>query len=118
MISIRPEQVSAFDSSVREHFIERMVEHLRRCFPEQCAASGDESLRLRISRAMDRAAKYEIRKERDVARFLDVGMIFGETFDIEYIWAVVPLGQTSDPSVRTRIVFDEARRQAEEQGIR
>jgi hypothetical protein len=114
MISIRPEQMSALDASVRERFIGRMVEHLRRCFPERCAASSDADMRQRISRAMDRAAQYEIRRERDLGRFLDVGMIFGETFDTDCPWATAVLGQPIDPSARMKILFEDARRRAQD----
>jgi len=118
VISIRPEQASAFDSYMRESFIERMVGHLRRSFPRQCATGSEESLRVRISHAMDRAAKYDIRKERDVARFLDVGMVFGENFDTECSWAAAHLGRSSEPSVRMKLLFDEAWQKAKEQGLR
>ncbi len=112
MIAIRPEQSSAFDAYMRENFITRMAGHLRRSFPRQCDGVSEAELRARIGRAMDRAAVYEIRKERDIARFLDVGMIFGENFDTEMPWAAERLAGSTDPSVRMKLTFDEARRRS------
>ena len=118
MIALRPEQMNAFDSYMRESFIQRMAGHLRRSFPRQCEGLSEESLRARIERGMERAKSYGILKERDVARYLDVGMVFGENFDTQCDWAAAYLKGSGNPSVRMKLLFEQARQKANERGIR
>jgi hypothetical protein len=117
LISIGTTVASAFDAYMRENFISRMAEHLRRCFPGECAARSEEDLRTGVGNAMDRAASYGIRTELDVARFLDVGMVYGERFDEDCEWAHSHLKSEKDAAVRMKLVYDEALRREKERRL-
>ncbi len=70
MFTIRQAHMDAFSEASRGAFEERMVGHLRSRFPEQCQEAGEERVRQRINDGIKRAARYDIRTERDVATFI------------------------------------------------
>ncbi len=89
MLSIRREQLEALGLGRREAFIDRLVEKLRQHWTTECAALDDAALRQRVGDVMDRAARYGLRAEVDVARYVNITMALGPTFDEDprYPWA-------------------------------
>ncbi|QSQ23750.1 hypothetical protein JY651_01820 [Pyxidicoccus parkwayensis] len=89
MLRIRREQLDALGLARREAFIDRLAEKLRRHWASECEGLDAPALRERIGDAIDRAAKYELRAEVDVARYLNITFALGPRFDEDprYPWA-------------------------------
>lgn len=70
MFTMRQQQTDVFAADYRQTFEDRMVQHLRIRFPTKCEELGEEMVRDRIRDGIKRAARYEIKAERDVVRFI------------------------------------------------
>jgi hypothetical protein len=78
---IRKEQMSALAGNAAADFENRMVVHLKKCFPAECEKLQEQRVRETIRYGMDRAAQYGVKTERDVCKYIDVMMVFGRDFD-------------------------------------
>jgi hypothetical protein len=115
MLTMRQEQCNALNSDLRRRYVERVLAHLRQFFPRQSQSMGEPALRAFVDWGIERAASYRIVAERDVCRYIDVMTVFGRQFDTDPACAWAPPILTAryvDPSVKTEILFQEARRQA------
>ncbi len=102
----------AFKEKARGRFEDRMIEHLRRCFPSQFDDPGEEALRELIRAGVDKANGYGFVAERDVCKFIDLMVVFGEKFDKDRSlpWAreILSDPEEEDPSERIERLFDAA----------
>jgi hypothetical protein len=89
LLTLRQEQMAAFSRIEVEKFEAWMLTHLVQFFPKQCAALKEAELRELIQYGIERARAYEITFERDVAKYIDLMLVFGRHFDIDnrYPWA-------------------------------
>jgi hypothetical protein len=89
MLTIRREQIEALNADMRRRFEARMVTHVNQFFIQRCQLLGDVGVREWIVAGIERAAKYGIKAEVDVCRFIDVMFVFGREFDTNprYPWA-------------------------------
>lgn len=79
---IRKAQVEALRWSVRRRFAEdELTRHVRRTWPDELAAAGEESIRGLVRRTLDTARSHGIDRLEDLARFLNLVMRWGEGFD-------------------------------------
>lgn len=104
MLTIRKTQMQALNAYMRQSFEDRMVRHLAQAFPELYQAmldpkGGDRRVRGFIQEGVRRAARYDIKSERDVALFIEVMAAVDEHFEEkpEMKWAAAIL---KDPSLR------------------
>jgi hypothetical protein len=67
---IRPEHVAALNQAQFEDYRERSIKHLRESFPEVTAPATDDQLRQFVADGVRSAARFNIRREVDVTRFL------------------------------------------------
>ncbi len=88
-MKIRNEQIEAFNEARVSKFEQYMYDHLRKWIPGQCAELGEEAVRQRIHDGIDRAARYDVFGQRDLARFIDLMFVLGPRFDRDsrYPWA-------------------------------
>jgi hypothetical protein len=93
MLTIRKEQLKVFSQNETLNFEDRVAAHLRKIFPERSELLGEEKLAELIQRGIKRARVYEIVAQRDVCKYLDLMMIFGQDFDIDpkLAWASATL---------------------------
>jgi len=93
MAMMRKQQMAAFSEDQARRFEERMVDHVRRCFPSEWRDLGEAQVREWIRTGVARAAEYGIDIEYDVARFVDLKYILAEDFDSnpEIPWAAAIL---------------------------
>jgi hypothetical protein len=100
MFVMRQSHLEAFDEAVTEGFEDRMLGHLRARFPQECEELGEEGVRRRIRDGAKRAARYEMKSERDVARF--IRFMFGIRPDFDKSrktqWAADILKNTEVPA--------------------
>ena len=83
MLTIRHEQMQAFETYMARQFEERLSASLRSRFHKKTADLNDEQLRASIRAGAELAAAYGITVERDVARFVTLQYRLGAAFDID-----------------------------------
>lgn len=86
---IRTEQMDVMRESALQQFVDRMIAHLKREFPEQTAKMPEGELRTLIHQSMRTAEKYDVIYEVDIERYLECVMLYGRDFDVnpETSWA-------------------------------
>jgi hypothetical protein len=93
-------------------FEDRMVEHLRENFPEECEEMGEEDVREAVRHGVERAGEYGMELEQDVCNYINVMFVYGRDFDTdaELPWAGQILNDPSreDPTDKTDALYDEA----------
>lgn len=89
MLTIRREQIEVLNADMRRRFEMRMVAHVNQFFVQRCQLLGETGVREWIAAGIERAAKYGIKAEVDVCRYIDVMFVFGREFDADprYPWA-------------------------------
>ncbi len=111
MVVIRKQQMDDMSPDEVRKFEDRMLEHLRECFPEECEDMSEDELREMIRHGVDKAESYGIDAEDDVCGYIDVMAVFGPDFDTdpECAWAAAILNDESiDPEDRSDALCDEA----------
>ena len=115
MFTIRKEQMAAFRPLGKKAFEDRVLDHLKRAFPQQSAALGNEKLRETIQYGTERAAAYRIVAERDVCKYIDLMVLYGRDFDIDpnLPWAQSVLQNQAirHPSTKVERLYKEAKKQ-------
>ena len=111
MLTIRQEQFTFFSRLEVEKFEDWTLAHLKKFFPRECAAAGDERLRDTIQHGIRRAASYGIKTRPDVAKYVDLAVVFGRDFDTDprLGWAGRILGEKREPSARMRALLRAAK---------
>jgi hypothetical protein len=114
MLVIRDPQMAALGLRHRAAFEARLREHLRRFFPERCAALGPGGLDEAVGHGVARAGAHGIVAERDVCKYVDLMFVFGRDFDLaaRQPWAARILRRhaASAPSARVEALMDKAMR--------
>ncbi|MCP4250648.1 MAG: hypothetical protein GY778_26705 [bacterium] len=80
-MKIRDQQLEAFTEDRTSKFEQYMYDHLHKWVPGQCADLGPRGVQKRIHDGMDRAERYGIIGQRDLARFIDLTFALGPRFD-------------------------------------
>jgi hypothetical protein len=83
MLTIRSAQLVVLSEAEVEKFEDWMLVHLSQFFARQCAAAGDERLRAMVRYGIKRAAAYRITARSDVAKYIDLMVVFGRDFDTD-----------------------------------
>ena len=81
MLVIRRAQMDALARSAMEPFVENVIGHLRRVWPEECAAMGEEGLEAFVAHGMAKCERYEIETEYDVGRYCDLMLLLTKDLD-------------------------------------
>jgi hypothetical protein len=87
MLTIRAAQFAVFSQVEMGKFEDWTLAHLRKFFPDQCAALGEPELREWIRYGIWRAAHHGVTAKRDVCKYLDLMIVFGRDFDKRWGWA-------------------------------
>jgi len=89
MLTFTAEQMKAMRDETRRVFELRMLEHLRRAFPDRTAGAADARILEFIRYGIRRARRYGLVGQRDVRRYLGYMLIYGTHFDAdpEIAWA-------------------------------
>lgn len=115
VLVIRNAQMQALARPQLEAFTRRMVDHVRRVFSERAAPMTDEQIRSQVQDGIERAEAYGIRREADVALFIDILFGIGPDFDDrpECAWIRTILENRDDSgTLRMQLVYDELPRRA------
>ncbi len=90
MLTIRSDQMKRMADPRWTSFATRVAEHMAATFPDRIALMTPEEVRELIWQAAERAAKYDLGTEREVAAFADTMLLLGRSFDSDprYRWAL------------------------------
>ncbi len=110
MLRIRKAQERALSAAQVKNFDDRMVAHVRKCWPQHYEKLGEENTRLLIAYERERAATYGIVTERGVCKYTDLAMVYGPDFDQDtrHPWARQILEDKTirDPGLRLKALHD------------
>lgn len=81
MLSIRKEQMQALRKVARGRFVNEMMMHLRRQFPEQTMELSGDDLRALVEEGMNQADEYDVELRNDIRRYLECMVVHGRDFD-------------------------------------
>ncbi|HEY1219914.1 MAG: hypothetical protein ABSE42_10500 [Bryobacteraceae bacterium] len=111
MLTIRQAQFAIFSQLEVRKFEEWMLAHLKKFFPVQCAAAGDQRLLEMVRYGIQRAAAHGITAKRDVCKYLDLTIVFGRDFDTDRRtrWAGEILARRRNPGVKMQILLQAAK---------
>lgn len=108
---IRKAQLDVLTDAARKPFMEYMMGHLNRTYPEQTRMLREDGTRQRIRGGIARAAQYGIIGQRDVARYIDLMFMLSPTFDEDrrFPWASQILTDAGiDPVAKVDRLFEAA----------
>jgi hypothetical protein len=112
MLTIRKEQIKVFDEMAMKQFIESMVIHVKKHFPEESKPMDDEQLKNYIRDVISSGKKYGLVSERDICKYLNLTMHFGKDFDKnpenEWMKTMLMDGIEPNPSIRISKLYNEA----------
>jgi hypothetical protein len=112
---IRSEQMAFFSNASLKTFEDRVLPHLNKCFPAQCAALGEPELRSTIQYGITRAASYGITTEREVCKYIDLMVVFGRDFDrdptLPWVSAILNGRHWRTPTVKLEHLYQTAKEQ-------
>jgi hypothetical protein len=81
IIELQRAQMQTMASHCCNHFERRLLQHLRKSFPDETQEKSDKMLFERTRHAVRKAGKYGIEMESDVVRFVDLTFLLGADFD-------------------------------------
>jgi len=115
MLRIQKHQELELTKLTMRSFEDRMVDHIKKFFPEHFTALEDEKTRALIQFGISQAATYDIISERDVCIYIDLMIALGPEFDTDpkTTWAADILNDEAlvDPGDKVDVLHDEAMRQ-------
>jgi hypothetical protein len=109
---IRKVQMDVVRDELRSRLVKTVTVHARECFPEECAAMGEEQLLHRMEDAAAAAARWGLGSPQDVCRFVNLSMILGPGFDsdpkLKWIYEMLSDAGVPSRSQRLSLVYAEA----------
>ena len=110
MLVIREAQIVALSRALRSRFEREALEHVKACFPEQCAELGEENAFHYVRQGLRRAKDYGFESQYDLLRFLNVTFSLGGDFDSSEVHAwmrPILTGRDMAPSTRMDSLLQE-----------
>lgn len=84
MLIIKDQQLEAWHQYMVMLYIDSMVQHLKKRYPEQTSKIGDEHFRNLIFEGIEEAKLFNITDENDVKRYLEYLIEYGQDFGKSY----------------------------------
>ena len=81
MLTIREEQIQAFEVAAMDLFEDEMVAHSQEFSPELCEVLGNDQLRVAVQQAMIRADQYGFTYRGPIRLCVELMFLFGSSFD-------------------------------------
>jgi hypothetical protein len=121
MLKIRPEQWEALTAYAARNFIDSACRHFKGVRPDDCDKLGEEGLRERVARGLEKAKGYGITLERDVLGYINLMFLWGDDFDTDPAidWARPILAWSPcDGSVKANALIGRSNREIELKAVR
>ena len=83
MLSIRPEQMAAFEQAALKRFEDEMLAHIKTYFPNHWRIIGEAQLRKVIQYSVSQAEQYGLTTQREVCLYLNLMLLLGSDFDTD-----------------------------------
>lgn len=83
MLTIRPEQMRAFELAALRRFEDATMEHSKAFSPRLCAVLGDAQLRIAVHSAIERAMGYGFTDRGPIRLFVELTFLCGSAFDTD-----------------------------------
>jgi hypothetical protein len=87
MLTIRDAQMKVFGQLMQRQFEARMLQRLRSAYAACLGQRSDHDILSLIRDGIARSERFEVVRERDVARFIEYMVIYGADFDQSQAWA-------------------------------
>ena len=112
--------MAAFSTAATERFVNKMVKHHQKYFPEWSRSLGADELGEFIRHGIERANLHGFETELNIARYLHVMQALGPNFDEsgEYPWAERLLNRRLPPQAKMNHLRDAADYELEARRIR
>ena len=81
MLVIRQEQFDAFSQKKKDHFVDRILEHLQSKYPESLENLSRRTIRERIHVGLKKASHYGFASKRDLCAFVSIMFTIAPNFD-------------------------------------
>ena len=85
-MQLNKRQLAKLDAWALDCANSRLVQWLKRRYPAQCSQLGDAELLAFVVAQRAQAASYEVKREDNVATFLDLAVMYGPGFP-QQLWA-------------------------------
>jgi hypothetical protein len=95
-LELRKNQMDLMARCCQAKLEQRLVQHLRKAFPNETQEMSDPLLLERTRSSVEKARKYRVEMEHDVVRFVDLTFLLGPDFDSSRK-APWPLKSTNTP---------------------
>jgi len=107
MLTIRKEQMLAFEQAAMGRFEEEMAAHCREFSPRLCEVVGDDQVRLAVRDAIGRCRGHGFTSRGPIRLYIEMAFLFGSAFDTDpqYTWASRILHAESEQMVRAERLF-------------
>lgn len=108
MLTIRKEQMQAFEQAAMGSFVEEMVAHCKEFSPKLCDVIGDDQVRLAVRGAIGRCIGHGFTNRGPIRLFIEMAFLFGSAFDTDpqHAWASRILLTKSDQMVRAERLYE------------
>lgn len=118
MLTIRKEQLAVLTAEEMKKFENRLLVHVKKCFPEQYKAEGEAKIRKTLQYGVQRAAAHRFSSERDICKYIDLMLVFGSDFD-RSSWAssVLDNPEKIGPKRKVKQLFKAAMSQGKPSGV-
>lgn len=102
---IRAQQVTAFESSARDGFENRLAAHIEEYFPVHWREAGEKHIREVIRLGITNGANYGLETQRDIYVYVSLMLYLGSYFDTDpqLPWAAAGLNDKSQPDAFLRV---------------
>jgi hypothetical protein len=120
MLKIRQEQIGVLAQRPQREFQKKMVAHAQQLFPDECKKIGALNLEKFVQDGLAKAEGYGIEDRTDVAKFINLHVVFGAGFDHTCVWASEILNNASITSGAARVAHlnDAAMHELQRQKLR
>lgn len=86
-MKIRKEQMDALGAKKAKRFEDRLVAHIQDEYPDVVFDMPEAQVRDRVRACLERARRYDMQTEEDLAAFTELDFELGECFDEQQQWA-------------------------------
>jgi hypothetical protein len=110
IFTIRKDQMAALTKVEARTVGNRTLDHIRKTYPKEFNALGEDKIQEVIRHGAKRVAKYGFKGNPDVLKFIEVMVLFGRDFDSDpqLPWAAQILRKRKKPAVKITALHEEA----------
>jgi hypothetical protein len=115
MLTIRPQQMAAFEEAMLLRFEDEMVVHSKEFSPKLTEVIGDEQVRIAVRRCIRRAGEYGFTLRGPIRLYIEMMFLYGSGFDSDpqYPWAARILRSQEEQMQRAESIYEEILRYQE-----